>query len=97
MTAHPMQRDARGDLAVAVVKGHALAVDVTHHQRHVIGRERMPQRAVTHPPPGGVTHLAVLKMKARTGEAGEVAGVIVVQMNNDHVPDKARIPSEWSE
>ena len=94
MAADPMQRDAGRDLAIAVMKGDALAVDVTHHQRHVIRRERMPQCAVAHAAPGGVAHLAVLQMKPRVGEAVEIAGVVVMQMGDDHVLDVVSLDPE---
>jgi len=47
----------------------------------------MPQHAVTHAAPGGVAHLAILQMKPRIGKAVEIAGVIVMQMGDDHVLD----------
>ena len=45
----------------------------------------MPQHAVAHAAPGRVAHLAVLQMKPRVGEAIEIAGVVVMQMGDDHV------------
>jgi hypothetical protein len=76
------------------MEGHPLAEDVTHHQRHVIHRKRMPQGAVAHAAPGGIAHLAVLQMKPGIGEAIEIAGVIVVQMGDDDVPDVVSLDPE---
>ena len=76
------------------MKGHPLAVDVAHHQRHMIRRKRMPQGAVAHAAPGGIAHLAVLQMKPRIGEAVEIAGVIVMQMGDDHVADIVGLDAE---
>ena len=55
--------------------------------RDVLDRKRMPQHAVAHAAPGRVAHLAVLQMKPRVGEAIEIAGVVVMQMGDDDVPD----------
>ena len=69
------------------MKGDALAIDVTHHQRDVLDRKRMPEHAGAHAAPGGVAHLAILQMEPRMGETVEIAGVIVMQMGDDDVPD----------
>ena len=44
MAADAMQRHARRNLAVAGMKGDALAIDMAHHQRDVLDRKRMPQQ-----------------------------------------------------
>ena len=82
-----MHRHARRDLAIAGMKGDALAVDVAHHQRDVLDRKRMPQHAKAHAAPGGVAHLAILQMKPRVRKAIEIAGMVVMQMGDDDVPD----------
>src|ERR1700733_14922749 len=47
----------------------------------------MTQAAETHAAPGGEAHLAILQMKARVRKQIEIAGVVVVQMGNDDIPD----------
>ena len=87
MAADAMHRHPGRDLAVAGVEGDALAIDMADHGGDVLDRERMPQHAVAHAAPGRVAHLAVLQVKARVGEAIEIAGVVVVQMGDDDVLD----------
>ena len=94
MAADAMHRHAGRDLAVAGMKGDALAKDMADHRRHVLDRKRMPQHAVTHAAPGRVAHLAVLQMEPGIGKAIEIAGVVVVQMGDDHVLDAVRLDAE---
>ena len=89
MATHPMQRHARRNFALAGMKGDALAEDVTHHQRDMFNRKRMPQRPETHAAPGGIVHLAILQVKTRIRKQVEIAGVIVMQMGNNDVLDIA--------
>jgi len=51
MTADPVHRYPRRDVAIAGVEGDALAVDMTHHLGDVLDRERMPYEAVAHAAP----------------------------------------------
>ena len=60
----------------------------------MLHRKRMAQRAEAHAAPGGVAHLAVLQMKSRIGKAIEIAGVIVMQMGDDDVPDVVGLDPE---
>ena len=55
MTSDMMQRYPRRNLTVAIVEHDAVAEYMTHHQRHVLGGERMAQQAVAHATPGGVS------------------------------------------
>ena len=70
------------------MEGDALAEDVAHHQRHMLHRKRMPQRAKAHAAPGGVAHLAILQMKPRVRKQIEIAGMVVMQMGDDDVLDR---------
>ena len=87
MAADAMHGDAGRDLAVAGMKGDALAIDMAHHQRDMLNRKRMPQQPKAHAAPGGEAHLAILQMKPRIGKAIEIAGVVVMQMGDDDVSD----------
>ena len=87
MAADAMHGHPGRDLAFAGMEGDAVAIDMPHHGRDVLDRERMPQHAVAHAAPGGVAHLAILQMKARIGEAVEIAGVVVMQMRDHDIPD----------
>ena len=84
-----MHRHAWRDFAVAGMEGDAFAVDMAHHRGDVLDRKRMPQHAVAHAAPGRVAHLAVLQMKPRVREAIEIAGVVIVQVGDDHVANRA--------
>ena len=87
MAADPMHGHAGGDLAIAGMKGDALAIDMAHHQRDMLDRKRMPEHAGAHAAPGRVAHLAILQMEPRMRKTVEIAGVIVMQMADDNVPD----------
>ncbi len=87
VTADVMHGDAGGDFALAGVKGDALAVDVAHHQRHMLDRKRMAQMAEAHASSGGVTHLAILNVKPGVRKQVEIACVIVMHMGDDDVLD----------
>ena len=88
MAADAMHGHAGRNLAVAGMEGDALAIDMAHHQRDVLDRERMPHQAVAHAAPRRVAHLAILQMEARIGKAIEIAGVVVMQMGDDDVADR---------
>ena len=94
MAADAMHRHAGRDLAIAGMKGDALAIDMAHHQRDMLDRKRMPQRAEAHAAPGGIAHLAFLQMKPRVGKAIEIAGMVVMQMGDDDVLDVVGLDAE---
>ena len=87
MAANAMHGDTRRNFAVTGMEGDTFAIDVAHHQRDVLDRERMAQHAVAHAAAGRIAHLLVLQMEARIGEAVEIAGVVVMQMGDDDVLD----------
>lgn len=92
-----MQRDSGRNLAVAIMEGDALVIDVAHHQRDIFGREGMPQQPVAHAAAGGIGHLAVLQMETGIRKAIQIAGVVVVQMRYHHVADRFRPNAEFSQ
>ena len=47
----------------------------------------MAQTGKAHAASGGVAHLAFLQMKARAGEAIEIARMIIMQMGDDDMPE----------
>src|SRR5207249_6107696 len=85
MAADAVHGDAGRDLAVAGIERDALAIDMAHHLRDVLDRERMSQQAVAHAAAGRVNHLALLEMEARIRKAIEIASMIVMQMGHDNV------------
>jgi hypothetical protein len=87
MAADAMQRHAGGDLAIIGMELHAFAEDVADHQRHMLRRIWMAQAAEAHAAPGGEAHLAILQMKSRIRKQIEIAGMVVMQMGNDDIPD----------
>jgi hypothetical protein len=87
MAADAMHRHTGRNLAVAGMKGNALAIDMADHLRDMLHRKRMPQDPVAHAAPGRIAHLPILQMEARTGKAVEIAGVIIVQVRDDNIPD----------
>ena len=76
------------------MEGNTLAIDMAYHLRHVLDRERVPQHAVAHATPGGINDLAFLQMKPRLRKAIEIAGMVVMQMGNDDVPDAVGLDAE---
>ena len=76
------------------MEGDALAIDMAHHQGHVLDRKRMPQHAVAHAAAGGIAHLALLEMKPCGRKAIEIAGVVVMQMGNDNILDAVGLDPE---
>ena len=94
MAADTMHGDAGRDLAVAGIEIDALAIDMAHHLRDVLDRERMSQQSVAHAASRRVSHLALLEMEARVREAVEIAGVVVMQMRHDNVANARRRDAE---
>jgi hypothetical protein len=94
MAADAMHGHAGRDLAIAGMKGDALAIDMTNHQRDVLDGERVPQQAGAHAAARGIGHLAILQMKPRLGKTVEIAGMVVVQMGDDDILDVGGLDTE---
>jgi hypothetical protein len=54
----------------------------------------MAQQSVSLASARRICHLALLQMEARVGKRVEIAGMIVVQMRDNHVLDVARRDAE---
>ncbi len=94
MPADAVQREARRELRVAVVKAHASLVHFAHHGGHLVHLVGVAEEALSHVATGRVSHLLVLQMEARRGKKAEVADVVVVQMRDDHVLHFLRVDAE---
>lgn len=65
----------------------SLGIDVADHLEDVFEIERRAQLAMAHGAAGGEGHFTVLQMETRGGKAIEIAGMIVVEVGDDHVGD----------
>ena len=82
------QADAGRELLVAVVEHHVVGVELAHQLRDRLAVERRAHLAVADLAAGGEGHLGVLDVELRVGERAERAGVVVVQVGQDHVLDR---------
>jgi hypothetical protein len=94
MAANMMHADAVGDLGVAAVERDPVGINGAHHAHDILYLESVTHARVTHVAPGRKAHLAVLQMKARTREEIEIAGLIVVQVRDDHVLDAGGVDAD---
>ena len=89
-----MQADAGRDLLVAIIELHLFLIDLAHHLAHVLYMVGHAQRRVAHALAGRHMHLAFLQVQAGVLEVAEGAGVVVVQVGDDHVLDLGRVDAE---
>ena len=97
VSANAVNREAGGELIIAVVKLHAAVVDQTDHADHVFDFEAVPELMMAHMPPRDERHLVVLKVEARLREIAEGADVVVVHVRHDHIADRSRIDAKPGE
>src|SRR5689334_14925022 len=97
MATDPMHGNAGRDLALAGMERDSLAIDMAHHLRDMLDRERMTQQAVAHAAPGRIRHFPVLQMKSRIRETVEIACVVVMQMGDDDILDISSLDAKARE
>src|SRR6185436_8448323 len=85
VAADQVQRYARRELGVAVVKAHAAGVHAAHHADHVLDLEGAAEFRLRHVAAGGVAHLEVLQVESGRGKQLEIADVVVMQVSDDNV------------
>ena len=83
-----------GNVGVAIMKNHLAGKQTFDHPADVAPVETGAQALVAHAAAGGEGHFAVLEVKARLREKLAVAGVIIMQMGDDHIFDRGRIDPE---
>ena len=82
-----MQRQARRDFPHTVDEIDPVVVKRPHQVRNVVDRKGMANDLLSHEPPGGEGHLAVLQIKLRLGELAHVAAMVIVHMGEDNLLD----------
>lgn len=87
MSADAMDREAGSEFVVAIVEDGSFGIDVADHLKNVFEVKGSAEFAVAHIAAGGESHFPVLQMEAGGGKAVEIAGVVVVEMGDDHVGD----------
>ena len=94
VSAHAVQRQSRHNFGIAIVKDGASGVNFSDHLERVLQVVRFAQKMVTHASTRGVSNLAILDVISRGGKSIEIAGMIVMQVSEDHVGDFIRIDPE---
>ena len=80
------QLDTGRELGIAVVELDASPVYAAHDVENVVHIVGVAHHVKRHVAPGGILQLLLLQVQARVGQQVNVAGMVVVQMRDDHVP-----------
>ena len=94
MAADVVQRHAGRELGVAVMEDDLARIHLANHRAdilHIIGGLH---HLMAHAPPGGVFHLLLLEVEARIGEVRERAGMVVVEMRDHHIANRAGVDAD---
>ncbi len=94
MSADAVHGQARREFVVATMKHRFFGVDVANHLEDVVEIKGRSKLAMAHGAAGGERHLAILQMEARLGEAIEIAGVVVMEVRDDHVRNAIGIDAD---
>src|SRR5215469_15731155 len=85
MAGRKMQRHARRQLAVTVIKFDPAPEVQAHHPKHVFKFETVAEEWITHMAAGSESHFALLQMKARVRQFVKITNMIIMQVGQDHI------------
>src|SRR5689334_1835248 len=85
MSARRMDGQSGSNLGVPIVEKYPAGIVQPHDAADILDLERMRQPWILHIASGRVGKFALLKVKSRIRESIEIAGMIVMQMRQDHI------------
>jgi len=94
VAADAMHGEAGRELVIAVVEDGFFFVNVANHLEHVFEVEGRAKRLMGHGATRGERHFPILQVETRGGEAVEIAGVVVMEVGDDHVRNAVGIDAD---
>ncbi len=85
------------EFGIAVMEDDTLGIDRTHHPHDILDVEGVADAGLAHVPAGREAHLRLLKVEAGLREEIEIAGMVIVEMRDDHVLHRPGIDAELAQ
>ena len=97
MSAEAQQLQPGSDLVMTLVEIDALVIHPADDIDDIFHGVRMTQRIESHMATAGIVQLALLQVQPGLGQLAHVAGMVVVQVRDDHVPHCRRRDAQYGQ